>query len=495
MKSLFSAVALRLGRPSLGDWIFGFLLTLLLVVGRHQLFNDPGTFWHYRLGHGILAAGTLPTDDTFTFTRQGSDWINQYWAFDAAFAWVVDHFGWTSSLLAASILIAWIYSSLAMSLIADGRLPLSAIAATILAVMVGALHFLVRPHLVTIAFVLVTSRLCQKQHERGGWPIFWVPVLVAVWANLHGGFLAAPLIVITAGFGHAISGTLDAARRGNLTKFAGAAGLTLIAPLANPYGLDLYRHVFHLLFTSGLTPLIQEYQPIPFGKPESRAMEWIILAMISLPIFRAGRMSRYEWVQTIVWLHLSLATIRHAPLFGIIAAPGLARMFDGAFSREPNEANSAAVVETLTVWPWIGVSALLLAILAGWSFGGFDRKVWPIDAIEALNSVPRSRPLFHEQDWGGLIECQTKPRRLTYIDDRFELFGKDFLLEYIKAIEGEPEWETLRDREQIGLVWVRPDRGLARRLERDPGWRAVHRDGISVLFERRGSTGLYLTRP
>ena len=498
MTSRLSQFASRFGRPSLADWIFAFLLGLILIAGRNQLFNDPGTAWHYQLGHEILKTRSIPTHDTFTFTRQGAHWINQYWAFDAAFAALVDQFGWTAALLAASVLIAWIYSSLAKGLIDDGRLPLSAVAATILAVMVGSVHFLVRPHLLTIAFVLVTARLCLKQHERGGWRIFWVPVLVAVWANLHGGFLAAPLIVVTAALGHAISGELDRGRRENLAKFAAAALLCIATPLANPQGLELYRHVFHLLLTSGLTPLIQEYQPIPFGKPESRAMEWIILLMVSLPIFRAGRMNRYEWVQTIVWLHLSLATIRHAPLFGIIAAPGLARMFDEAFSREPNEANSAA--EKATAWPWAGVALVAAAIVGGWSFGGFDRRVWPLDALPTLREMSVSKPLFHEQDWGGLLECktnpfltagqndETKPNRRTYLDDRFELFGKSFMLEYIKAIEGEPEWETVRDRETIKLVWVRPDRGLARRLERDPEWRVAYRDAISVLFERMESS-------
>ena len=497
---LLTSVRSRFGNPSLADWVFLSTLGLILVVGRYQLFNDPGTLWHYQLGHEILQTRSLPTQDTFTFTRQGTHWINQSWAFDAGLAAIVDRFGWTSALLASSVLIAWIYSSLVRDLIDDGRSPLPALVAGILALMAGSIHFLVRPHLFTIAFVLITSRLCLKQHERGGFGVFWVPVLVGVWANMHGGFLVAPIIVLSAAFGHLISGAFGAARRLNLTKYALAAILCGVAPLANPYGLALYRHVIHLLLTSGLTSLIQEYQPIPFGKPESRAVEWIILALISLPIFRAGRMSRYEWVQTITWLHLCLATIRHAPLFGIMAAPGLASMFDGAFANEQNEANPTA--EKITAWPWVGVAILASAVVAGRSFGGFDSTIWPLQALEVVREMPVSKPLFHEQDWGGLLEAssnlarsterfyETKPIRRSYIDDRFELFGKEFVVEYIRAIEGEPEWETIRDRENIRIVWVRPDRGLARRLERDPEWRVAYRDEISVLFELRDSTEL-----
>jgi hypothetical protein len=56
---------------------------------------------------------------------------------------------------------------------------------------------------------------------------------------------------------------------------------------------------------------------------------------------------------------------------------------------------------------------------------------------------------------------------------------------YVDALQGGPEWETLRERERIALVWVRPERGLARRLEVDPLWSVLYRDRMPILFARR----------
>ncbi len=53
-----------------------------------------------------------------------------------------------------------------------------------------------------------------------------------------------------------------------------------VAALANPYGFGLYRHVGQLLVSSGVTSLIIEYQPAPFGKPEAEVLEWVLLAFI-----------------------------------------------------------------------------------------------------------------------------------------------------------------------------------------------------------------------
>jgi len=122
-------------------------------------------------------------------------------------------------LLATALGLAWIYGSLARWLLDDGRSPVATVLVTILATGVGSVHFLVRPHLFTLGFVLLTLRICQTQHERGGWAIVAMAPLMVVWANLHGRFLAGPLIVLTAALGHAFTGPLDNERRRNLGKF------------------------------------------------------------------------------------------------------------------------------------------------------------------------------------------------------------------------------------------------------------------------------------
>jgi hypothetical protein len=136
---------------------------------------------------------------------------------------------------------------------------------------IGSIHFLARPHLFTFGFVYLTFRACRRQHDRGGWTVFLVPLYTALLANLHGGFLALPLIAIVAGFGHAISGPWDTARRREVLKFAAATVVAGVAALANPYGIGLYRHVANLLVSSEVTGMIIEYQPPPFGKPNVRS--------------------------------------------------------------------------------------------------------------------------------------------------------------------------------------------------------------------------------
>jgi hypothetical protein len=287
------------------------------------------------------------------------------------------------------------------------------------------------------------------------------------------------VIVLTATVGHAISGPWDESRKVNTVRFGLVFVLSLLAPLLNPYGFGLYRHVGQLLVGSGVTELIDEFQPLPFGKAQARVAEWVILALIAVPTFSTRRLGRYDLLQSLVWLHFALGSTRNAPLFALVAAPGLAGLLDGLplASRELGRGRAG-----WSFWPLAVAASVALSVVVGVPLGGFSRKTWPLDAFAVLDRQPVTAHLFHEQDWGGMIEARCGPARRAFVDDRFELFGKDAILEYIDALNGGPDWEPLRQRERIELVWVRPERGLARRLAADPRWSVLHRDAVSILF-------------
>lgn len=477
--------------PELSDAVFGLVLATVLFGGRHALLNDPGTPWHLRLGRDIVVTGGVPRHDSLTFTRAGDEWVDQSWLFDVILAFVVDHRGWSAAVALSALGLATVYAGLARGLEADGRSAIVVLAVALLAAGVGAIHFLVRPHLFTLGFFLITARFCQKQHERGGRIVFLAPLVMIVWANVHGGFLAGPVIVFTAAAAHSLSGAWNAERRREVAVFVAAGVLCLVAATLNPYGFGLYRHVGRLLVSSRVTDLIDEYQPIPFGKPTTRAVELVVLILIAVPTLSRGRMTRYELVHSLVWLHLSLASVRNAPLFALAVAPGLARMLD--ILKERDRAGNEPRVPAWSAWPPLAALGLGTAVCLGWTIGGFDRGKWPLSALPTLERLPVGSPLFHEQDWGGLVEAESRPRRPAFIDDRFELFGREMVLQYVNALDGGPDWETLRDANGIELVWVRPDRGLVRRLENDPDWQVRFRDGVSVLFQR-GRRDAALTR-
>ncbi|CAN5678220.1 hypothetical protein BH23PLA1_BH23PLA1_45220 [soil metagenome] len=479
--------------------VFGVVLIIVLIGGRQRLLNDPGTFWHLKLGQEIRDTGVLPTSNTLTRAADGDDWIDQSWAFDLALAVVVEKSGWSGALAISALMLAAIYAGLARGLLRDGRSVFAAVSVSVLAAGIGSVHFLLRPHIFTFVFVVWTLRACQLYHEGHSQRIWALPIVMVAWANLHGGFLAGPLILGTAALGHAVSGPWNVDRRRRLAGFGAILALAVLAPLVNPYGIHLYDHVLNLLIHLDITDLIDEYQPVAFGSPESRLLEFVLLVLVALPVFSRTRPTRYELAHLLVWLHLALGSIRHAPLFAFAMAGGLARLIDGLPEREAGDSAMTSRSEShreagaerdpgrRSVYPILASLLLLLAVSAGIPIGSHDPGRWPFSALPALASQPVEAPLFHEQDWGGLIALECHPARLAFLDDRFELYGRRGILEYVSALKGGPGWDAITAEHDFELVWLRPDRGLARRLSAEESWQEVFRDKVSVLFRKVGS--------
>jgi hypothetical protein len=475
-------------------FVFLAVLSLVLLVGRNRLCDDPGTFWHLRLGRDIAATGAVPRVDTLTYTRSGTTWVDQSWLFDLGLASLVGWRGWSAAVALAALILAAVYAFLAYDLVRAGRSPIVAAVTATVAAGIGAVHFHCRPHLFTIAGVALTLAAARAWHSRNSRVIWLVPLGMIAWANLHGGFVAGPVILATAIVGALIERSAKAdpnarsspakpeGSAGNLTSITAVLALSILAPLLNPYGINLYRHVWQLMVSSRVTDLISEYQPARLGEPGSAVLEMVVLSLVAFPVLSRERPTRYELAHVLVWLHFGLGSIRHAPLLAIAVAPTFARYIDGTL--QPNPITPAAPHRRWLVAPGLVSLALLAAVALGAPIGGPSAPEWPLTALPTLNQQPADARLFHDQDWGGLVECESSPPRLAYIDDRFELWGREPILAYVRTLQGGPEWDHVAAREHFDLVWIRPNCGLAQRLADDSGWTEIHRDQTSVLFRK-----------
>src|ERR1043165_3833210 len=57
---------------------------IFFFQGYQKLFRDSDAGWHIRNGEAILASGTLPHTDPYSFTRAGQPWFAWEWLSDAA---------------------------------------------------------------------------------------------------------------------------------------------------------------------------------------------------------------------------------------------------------------------------------------------------------------------------------------------------------------------------------------------------------------------------
>ena len=131
------------------------------------------------------------------------------------------------------------------------------------------------------------------------------------------------------------------------------------------------------------------------------------------------------------------------------------------------------------------VCRLPLPVVGG-GWARHDPRRWPVELLPELKSMEAERPggrVFNTLDFGGFLTFHT-PRLKTFIDDRCELFGGDFLSVYAEAEAGRPEQIDQWDADYgFEAALVRTGSPFDRHLRTLAGWRLVRQSPAATLFQ------------
>jgi hypothetical protein len=150
--------------------------------------------YQLRAGGEILDTRSIPTVDTWTFLAGGAPWVDQQWGAQVLLTVVFRAAGWTGLVLLRVVLTALVVGATLAIVRRRDLDPRVATILTLLAFVIAAPAMGLRPQLFGMACFAIALLLTVGRREYPG--AFWlVPVVAAVWANLHGSFFLAPLIV------------------------------------------------------------------------------------------------------------------------------------------------------------------------------------------------------------------------------------------------------------------------------------------------------------
>jgi hypothetical protein len=494
--------------PSIADVLFLLVVLRALHLGQSELLNDPGTGWHIRVGLDVWQAGP-PQVDRYSYTRAQQPWLSQHWLCDALLALVYQARGWNGLVICSAIVLGWTYRYLFRTVLSAPANVAWAAALTLLAAGCAAPHWLARPHLLSLFFFLLTFRACWDYHRYGSRGIWAMPILMAVWCNVHGAFLAGLMVVSVSLLGQLLTPMPDrASYRRRLIGFSAVLVLSLLATLVNPYGLRLHTHLSGILFSSQVRDLIDEWRAPDFQAGETRPLEIMLLLALCLLALAQKRPGLFSLVHLVTWIHFGLQAVRQVALTSMIAAPVLGELTSGsgeglrqrmhlgrladwmhplgaraeAWAAEERAARVPVVSGVVTVILLV-LSAIDLRIPAlGMGTARLAPERWPIEAVARLRQQPATAPLFHDLNWGGYLILMAHPDWPVFADDRFELYGREFLVEYLDALEYGASWQSLFDRYRFGYVLVPPEAPLARVLRQSADWEVLHQDATAVLL-------------
>jgi hypothetical protein len=428
---------------------------------------DADLWGHVRFGLDTLEHG-LTTDDPYSFT-QDKPWINHEWLSEVAMA-LAWRAGGSAGLALLKAALAASALWLIWSSLRGTRLWVRFVVMAVVAF--GTVHMTatLRPQLWSFVAVAALCRTLVADRPERAW---WLPVLFAVWANGHGGWVV--------GIGMLAAWTLGRAwtDRAVGLRWAGVTAASLAATLVTPYGWTLWRFVAE---TVQVERDILEWAPLWRLDPIDW-LPWVIA--LAAGLWAVGRLRPRRLPTALVLLMLAYGAIRVMRLGSIYVVAGAvllapafttrwpARLPTLPFPRPRGEGVAAALIVAVLAAGAVGIGSRSLTCLP-------LRTAWmpDVEAARSLRSAGSGR-LVTFFDWGEYAIWHFGPRLRVSMDGRRETVYSDTrLAEHAAIRDGTPEGLALLGTWQAEYVWLPSGSQATRR------WLAAHGYRIDVETPR-----------
>jgi len=500
--------------PSIAD-VFFLVLAGLLAFGPMSagLLRDADTGWHIRNGEFILASHTVPRVDSFSYTRAGQPWYAWEWLYDAAIAAIHHAAGLNGVVLFSAVVIALTFALLFRFILRRSGSFVVAMLLTLLAAAAAQVHMLARPHVLSWLFTLLWVEVLYRFEEGRRSALLWLPPLMLVWVNVHGGFILGLVLIVVFGCSSLWSylQSPGAESRQQVLHLAMALFACLAVTLLNPYGYKLHEHVYQYLSSGFFMNHINEFMSPNFHAPGYGYFEIFILSTVVGIALARGRVAGTGLLLLLLSIHAGLYAARNIPISAIMMSLSLGPVWAGiaaagSGARAPSRwvrsllgavhdmsENMAALEKQFCGH---GLALVALAASAAIALNGgrllsatvllahFDENTFPVKAADFIAAKGIHDHLFNPDDWSGYLIYRLYPGTKVYFDDRHDFYGEAFIQDYLKAISGASQWREPLDRYQVQWVLISVDSPLASLLKESRDWRVEYDDGLAIVFAR-----------
>ena len=514
---------LRLLMPSVSDLLFAVLLLGFScgALGR-VLLRDGGTGWHIRNGLLILQTHSITRVDPFSATMGGQPWYAWEWLYDLLIAAIHHALGlngvvfYTAAIMAATFVLVFHFA-----MRRGGSLPVT-LFLLVLSLGASAVHFLARPHVLSWLFTVIWFEVLDSAAPAGQpdkrWRVFFLPLLMLLWVNLHGGFLLGFALLGVYLIGGGVQYFTSPDQRGVIGAWLKRLGLvsllSLVASFVNPYGYKLHLHIYRYLSDRFLMDHVTEFRSPDFHGVAQQCFALLLLVTIAA-LASASRKPRPSQLLVILLAAYSgLYASRNLPVSSMLLVLIVSPLLSETVAKAAENVEIAPWLRALFswlrsfarrmekfelhleghVWMVLVFAVGLWACMHGGRIGSaqlfnayFDDKRFPVEAAEVIAQRDIRGPIFCPDQWGGYLIYRLFPQTRPLVDDRHDLYGAQFFTDYEKVVFVQPDWNKVLDEKHVNWVLVQKDSSLGTILGQTPGWKLIHGDGTAVLFQREGA--------
>ena len=466
--------------------------------------EDPDFWWHVRTGRWMLEHAALPGTDLYTFTATQHRWTDHEYLTEILM-WLGYQHGGFIAIGVAFTLITWLGFLLLYRAAGGGSQPYVIAGLGIAAgAVAGAPIWGPRAQMITFALSCLEVMWIRAFLRGRSRALYLLPLVMILWANLHGGWVIALVFLGAAIVSEAIRWVRDrrpetAARALRLVAVSvastAAVGLT-------PHGLALYLYPFATQGSAAQQRLIVEWFSPDFHQVYMRPFEGFVFLVLAGLLLRPrgageGRLWVHDVVLTLLALALALQSVRHIAIFIAAATPILIESWAETWTAF-TAGRGWRLARSSGGGPRLAPVTLLLLLLISIAIGSRlaseaarqKRAVteqYPVAAADWLRSHPEvGRRMYNQYGWGGYLVYRfyPDPSRRVFIFGEAALMGDSLLTDYETVEMVRPRWQEVLDRYQVDYVLFPSGSALTQLLSSRPEWHEVYSDGQASIYSR-----------
>lgn len=471
------------------------LILLIVAITDIQRWADPDLWGHVAFGRAILVNHHLAMHDMYSYSAHWHVWLNHEWLSELLMGAAYNAFGVIGLKLLKFACSAAIILFLTQGL-AETEAPMTVQVAILLAVSIAiAPQLQFRPQMLTFALMSALLAILARYNYRGSAAVWLAIPILALWANLHGGFI----IGLTAlGTFSVVSLAQDFfegrdLRRGLLLLTIAIASIP--ATLATPYGFGTWRAVAHAMTNPRTREIIDDWQPLlgALAAMWHRNHAGAIPMLVAIALFVALAWScvvapRRDDLPMVavaaVMIAAAFVAMRNLPLAVFATAIPLGRhaaFVIGAGRVSPRGWISQVILAAAAIVLLIGTGLLSPALRVG--------SPKPVGAIAFMQEGGLSGNILTDFGWGEYVIWQMAPTSKVFIDGRYDtVYPPDVIDDYLSFHYGEAgAKEVLRKYRHDFILLSADDEPALALMASAPDWMRLYRDATCVLFVRADS--------
>jgi hypothetical protein len=482
--------------PRIGDVFFLSIFAGALLLAPRMLNIDSDLGRHLTLGNYILNQHKIPLTDILSHTKSGESRPPYEWLSQFLFALAYRLLGLDGVALLVSLVLAIAFTFVYADAIRRSGLPILALMIAILSTGASSVHWLPRPHIFTFFMLAIWLESLERLRMGKRIPLWQFPVIMLVWANLHGGFVFGFLAWVAYLAGLIIERFLkNASATAEIKKNLIVVGpMSLAASIVTPSGWGNWRGV---LSNSSIYILNRTIETMSPGFHQKGFWPYFLLVLlcIAVPLLSKNRPATSHIFLLMGFSALGFVMARNIPLFALTATPILAmesrKLLDHSQSWLKIEMRIIEIERTICgrIWPVVGALAIMFLFSVHFArtketLSHFNASLFPVSAADWLSENPQSGNMFNEFNWGGYLLFRLWPGQRVFLDSQTDFYGEELVRAYEEILSARGDWEEALAKYDVGWAIIRPTSDLGLTLRKEENWEILYEDNVAVIFKK-----------